>query len=128
MESVTVYCPACRKDVHVTRTAAPLHTGEANLVDDEVVCLTFGPRCPPGTCPLANLPSVVMGVRLARSGIEPEEPWRTVRMRCDGCESVQELEVIDNVHAFCPACGTTNRWFKLEMGEDALAVTLPPVG
>lgn len=109
METSTVYCTACNRHVQVTQTPAPLHSGEANLGEDELVCLTYSPCCPPEKCPVANLPSVVMGVRLARSGMTPEKAWRTIRMHCDGCDGDSELEVLDSAYAFCPTCGTTSR-------------------
>jgi hypothetical protein len=110
MDTLTVYCSACDKDVHVTRTPAPLHSGEANLEEEQLVCLAYGPRCPLDKCPVANLPSVVMGVRLARNGLHPEHGWRTMRMRCDGCETEAELEVLDDLYAYCTICGTTTQW------------------
>lgn len=88
-------------------------------------CLTFGSRCAESRCPISGLPSVVMGVRLARSGMTPENEWRTINMRCDGCDQITEMEVLDNVHAFCPICQTTNRWFQVNMGEEAYLVALP---
>jgi hypothetical protein len=129
MSTSTVYCTTCAKDVHLACTVAPTHLGEANLPDaPQLVCLSFGSRCAGGRCPISSLPAVVMGVQLARSGMEPEEPWRTIRMHCEGCERVTAMEVLDNVHAFCPECGSTNRWFKVNMGEEDYVVTVPQPG
>lgn len=128
MSMSTVYCTVCDKQVQLSCTASPLHEGEANLRDEELVCLTFGARCAAGRCPISGLPSVVMGVRLARSGMEPEEPWRTIRMRCDGCEQVTEMKILDNVHASCPVCGTTNRWFRINQGEEEYLVAVRATG
>jgi hypothetical protein len=126
MKTETVFCPACDKQVHVTLTPGPVHGDQPVLGDSaELVCLTFGPRCAAGRCPIANLPSIVMGVRLARSGLEAEEGWKTLRMRCETCAEVTVMDVLDNVHAYCTRCGTTNTWFKLDMGEDAIVATLP---
>jgi hypothetical protein len=126
MNTMTVFCSACEKDVHLACTAEPLHQGEANLPDgSELVCLTFGARCTAGRCPISGLPSVVMGVRLARSGLPAEEAWRTIHLRCEACDIITEMEVIDNVHAFCPVCQTTNRWFKMNMGEEEYVVAMP---
>jgi phage FluMu protein Com len=126
MKNHTVYCPSCDKDVHVTLTPAPLHGGTSNIPDaPELVCLTFGSSCSSGRCPVSGLPSLVMGVRLARSGIDPDEPWSTIRVRCETCERVTEMEVLDDLHAFCPECQTTNRWMKLDVGEEAVFVALP---
>lgn len=129
VERSTVYCTACKQQVNLTFTAAPAHGGEANLPDGpELVCLTFGSRCAAETCPVSGLPSVVMGVRLARSGMDPEVPWRTVEMRCGGCERITTMEVVDNVHAFCTDCGTTNRWFKLNLGDEEYLVAMEGQG
>lgn len=129
MSTSTVYCEACDRDVHLTCTAEPLHQGEANLPDSpELVCLTFGSRCSGSRCPISGLPSVVMGVRLARSGLPAEERPRRITMRCDGCEAISEMDVLDNVYAYCPGCGTTNRWFQVNMGEEEYVVAMAKAG
>jgi len=126
MSTSTVFCDVCDRDVHLTCTAEPLHQGEANLPDaPELVCLTFGSRCAGNRCPISGLPTVVMGVRLARSQVPAEEPQRTIHMHCGGCEQLTEMNILDNVYAFCPACGTTNRWFQLNMGEEEYVVATP---
>jgi hypothetical protein len=126
MNAESVFCPTCEKQVHVTLTPATVH-GDQPVTGDtsQLVCLTFGPRCAAGRCPIAGLPSIVMGVRLAKSGLEAEEGWKTLQMRCQGCDQITEMDVLDNTHAYCTACGTTNTWFTLDMGEDAIAATLP---
>jgi hypothetical protein len=35
------------------------------------------------------------------------------------------MEILDNVHAFCPVCTTTNRWFRVNMGEEEYMVSFP---
>ena len=125
MNTSTVYCPVCDRPVHLADTDVPLHPGPANLPDSpELVCLSFGQACAGGRCGLTGLASVVMGVRLARSGISPDEEWQLIRMRCDNCERVTEMRVIDNVSAFCPECGTAHQWFAPDAGDGPL---LPPV-
>lgn len=125
MESRKVYCPKCDHDVTVTMTMPPLHgSGHANLPDGgEMVCLDFGPRCTGAVCALSALPRAVMGVRLARSGLRPEQ-LETVRALCDGCATVQPLEIVDGTHAHCPACDAINVWTMVRLdGEEWVAVT-----
>jgi hypothetical protein len=126
MPTTTMFCNACQKDVSVTCSPQPLHEGHANLSDShQLLCFEFSTRCPTGRCPVSGLPSVVMGVRLARSGLQPENGWETIHMHCKSCEAITEMEVLDNVHAFCPACGTTSRWFSMNMGEEEYVVGMP---
>ncbi len=61
---------------------------------------------------------MVMAVRLARSGLRPEEEWETVRGRCNGCGAVTDMEVLDHDYAYCPRCGTTNRRVTIHLGDD----------
>jgi hypothetical protein len=64
-----------------------------------------------------------MGVRLARSGLRPDQLQR-VQALCEGCERVQQLEIIDATHALCPACDTVNTWAMIRLdGEEWVAVT-----
>ena len=87
------YCTHCQKEVNVTLSKAAPRSGQANLQEsDEVVCLDFGDRCDGEVCPLSNFRPVVMGVRLARSGLS--EDWTTVRAQCEGCEQLSELEFL----------------------------------
>jgi hypothetical protein len=121
-----VYCKACDKQVSVTVSQQPLHEGHANLSDgQDLVCFEFSTRCPTGRCPVSGTPSVVMGVRLAKSGLPPVNGWKTIHLHCDACEAVTEMDVLDNVHAFCPTCSTTRRWFNLNMGEEEYVVGVP---
>jgi hypothetical protein len=111
------YCTHCQKEVDVTLSQAAPRSGQANLQEsDEVVCLDFGDRCDGEVCPLSKFRPVVMGVRLARSGLR--EDWTTVRAQCEGCGQVSDLNVLDKEHAFCPLCGTTNTWMVLELDGD----------
>ncbi len=120
-ETRTTYCTHCQKEVHVTVSRGAPRNGQANLRDsDDVVCLDFGDRCDGEVCPLSRFRPVVMGVRLARSGLREE--WTTVRAQCEGCGQVADLKVLDREHAFCPICGTTNNWMILELDEDGRVV------
>ena len=96
-------------------------SGHANLQEsDEVVCLDFGDKCDGDVCPLSRYRPVVMGVRLARSGLE--EDWKTVRAQCEGCGQITDLKVLDREHAFCDLCGTTNTWMVLEFDDQGKVV------
>lgn len=111
------FCSHCDKEVDVTETVASPRSGHAMLQEsDELVCLDFGDRCDGDVCPLSKLRPVVMGVRLARSG--KKEDWATVRAQCEGCGQVSDLNVVDQEHAFCTLCGTTNTWMVLEFDDE----------
>lgn len=124
METRKMFCPQCRHEVTVTLTPEPLHHGHATVPDaGKMVCLDFGAECRDARCALSALPRVVMGVRLARSGLRPER-LEHVRALCEGCERVVQLAVIDESHAVCPDCDTVNRWAAVRLdGEEWLAVT-----
>jgi hypothetical protein len=49
-----------------------------------------------------GLPRILMGVRLARSGLRPEA-FRDVKAPCQDCGEHVELQIIDNNYAHCPA-------------------------
>ena len=117
------FCSHCDKDVEVAVTPGVHRSGHATLGDPgELVCLDFGDVCDGGICPLAKLRPVVMAVRLARSGLREE--WTTVRAACEGCGQVSDLKVLDQDHAFCDLCGSTNTWMVLEFDDDGkVAVT-----
>jgi len=110
------FCAHCNKEVQVLVSRGTPRNGQANLQEtDEVVCLDFGDRCDGEICPLSRFRPVVMGVRLARSGLREE--WTTVRAECEGCGLVSDLKVLDREHAFCSLCGTTNTWMILEFDD-----------
>lgn len=125
-ETRTLYCPKCSHDVTVTLSSEPLHGGHATLPDGgEVVCLDFGPECTSPLCAVFRVPRVVMGVRLARSGLRPER-LEHIRALCDGCQRLVELQIIDETHAHCPECGTVNTWTMMRLdGEQWVAITGP---
>lgn len=109
METQTAYCPQCGQTVHVARTPVAPHGTHANVPDGgEFVCLEVGEKCEGLTCPLSGKSTLLMGVRLARSGEVPDEDWPHVELVCDGCKRVVGMEVLDGGHAFCPICKTTN--------------------
>jgi len=111
------YCSACDQPVRIAVTPLPLHGGQANLPDSpEVVCLDFGDRCTGQLCPMFGRPSLLMGVRLAKSELK-ETGWKTVRGLCDACDQVTEMEVLDRGHAYCTVCHSTIECTILELEE-----------
>lgn len=123
MSEQTTYCPACKKQVRFTMTRSPQYGGHANVRDTDVVCLDFGQQCTNDVCPLAGLPPIVMGVRLARSGAKTSG-WKTVTAVCDACERTAELQVLDENYAFCPLCQSTNRLVMVKLEDESyVAVT-----
>ena len=122
-ETQKTYCTHCQREVEVAVSRGAPRSGQANLREsDDLVCLDFGEDCDGDLCPLSRCRPVVMGVKLARSGLR--ERWTTVRAQCEGCGQVSDLEVLDREHAFCPLCGTTNTWMVLDLdGEGRVVVT-----
>jgi len=109
METHPAHCPECDKAVRVALTPVAPHGTHANVPDGgQLVCLDVGEECEGATCPLSGSSTLLMGVRLARSGVVPDEDWPHVELQCDGCERTVGMEVIDGTHAFCPICRTTN--------------------
>lgn len=119
-----MFCSECKHDVKVTVTPQPLHNGHASLPDGGgMVCLNFGPQCRDERCAVSSLPRVVMGVRLAKSGLKPAN-LEHVQALCEGCEQVARLAVVNETHAVCPHCETVNRWAMVRLdGEEWVAVT-----
>ena len=119
MEVRTAYCSACDQSVRIVVTPASRFSGQAPVSDQpDVVCLDFGERCTGALCPMIGLPRILMGMRLAQSGLRPEN-FQHVRGPCAGCGDVVEMEVLDRMYARCPDCGTRNRWLhiRVEDGE-----------
>ena len=109
MDTEREFCPECQRMVTVAYTQGPGHASQANIPDsNEPICLDFRPHCGDCTCPLFGQPGVVLGVRLARSGLS-EESFERVTATCVGCGGTVEMEVLSSSLAYCPSCGTTNR-------------------
>ena len=95
-ETQKTYCTHCQKEVEVAVSPGPPRRGQANLpAHDETVCLDFGEKCDGEICPLSKYRPVVMGVRLAKSGLRDQAEWKTVRAQCEGCSQISDLEVLD---------------------------------
>jgi hypothetical protein len=109
METKTAFCSYCEKKVQIALTPKAPHGTHANVPDGgKLVCLDVGEECEGVTCPQSGCSTLLMGVRLARSGVVPDEEWPHVRLECDGCGRTVDMEVLDGGHAFCPLCQTTN--------------------
>ncbi|HEX6135725.1 MAG TPA: hypothetical protein VFZ24_17255 [Longimicrobiales bacterium] len=126
METHLAYCSACDQDVRVAITDAPVYADQAPLAEPQVVCLDFASRCSGAICPMFGLPRILMGVRLAQSGLRPEA-FTTVSAPCPACDTVVDLQLIDNEYAFCPNCGSRSRWVRLQVG-DADYIALAQIG
>lgn len=126
MHTHTAYCSARDQNVRVAMTEEPTHDGQANLHDMEIVCLDYGKQCTGDLCPAFGLPRVLMGVRLARSG-EAHGALPSIMAKCQGCDDLTSLDVVDDKLAVCTVCGTTNRWYHIETedGEFVAVGTLP---
>jgi endogenous inhibitor of DNA gyrase (YacG/DUF329 family) len=122
----TAYCSACDQDVQVVVTDAPVYSDQAPVSGPELVCLDFGSRCSGSLCPMFGLPRILMGVRLARSGLRPGA-FRTLTAPCQECGATVELQLLSEEYAHCPACGARNRLITLSLGdEDYIALACAP--
>lgn len=126
MRTKLAYCSARDQDVRIAWTNIPTQSGHANIPDSpEVVCLDYGEYCTGELCPMFGRLRILMAVRLARSGLR--EDWETIEAPCEGCREIRELQVLDDSHAYCPVCGTTNTWVLLEPeDEDERYVAVVP--
>ena len=95
MDTRTAYCSACDQQVRIAVTPASTFSGQAPVSDQpDVVCLDFGERCTGAMCPMIGLPRILMGMRLAQSGLRPDK-FERIEGVCSGCGNVTELEVLD---------------------------------
>ena len=104
MQTRTVFCSACDKDVRVVVTDEPSQDGHANLHDSEVVCLEIGHHCTGGLCPVGATSPTVMAARLVRNGLQTRMHPVFQRV-CPECDQPREFVVIDRTHAVCSVCG-----------------------
>ncbi|HEX6308984.1 MAG TPA: hypothetical protein VFZ69_12395 [Longimicrobiales bacterium] len=126
METHLAYCSACDHDVRVAITDPPVYADQATLAEPQIVCLDFASRCSGAICPMFGLPRILMGVRLAQSGLRPEA-FTTVSAPCPACDTVVDLQLIDDAFAYCPNCGSRSRWVRLQVG-DADYIALAQIG
>lgn len=121
MKKHMTYCSHCEKDVHFVVTRSPAHEGHANLPDGgQVVCLDFGEQCENSVCPLAGLPSIVMGIRLARSGEEKTGGWSIVHAVCEECSFPAEFKMLGDDKGVCSVCGSVNPLTLLTLDDGSL--------
>lgn len=122
MKTEVAYCSGCGHKVRLVFTDPPPHDGHANLPDGaEIVCLDYQEACSGGKCPMTGKPSIIMGVRLAKSHLA-DDAFETVHARCEGCGQVSDLEVLDEDHALCTLCETTNRWVRMKLPDETEVV------
>jgi hypothetical protein len=104
MQTRSVFCSACDRDVKIVLTDEPSQDGHANLHEAEVVCLEIGHHCSGGLCPVGATSPTVMAARLVRNGLQTK--MHPVLSRpCPECGVERELIVIDRNHAVCSVCG-----------------------
>jgi len=118
MEVHHAYCSACDSPVRIAVTPSGAYSGQAPVADQpDVVCLDFGERCTGAMCPMIGLPRILMGIRLAQSGLR--DSWQTFKAPCQSCGMDVDFEVLDSKYALCPACNSRHRWLKFDAEGDA---------
>jgi len=122
MDEKRVYCPGCNHKVRLVVTEGHAD-GQANLPEGaQVVCLDFGEGCSEGACPVTGRPGIIMGVRLAKSHLN-DQALREVHGECASCGFLTTLEMVDDEHAVCNLCGSTNSYVIVDL-EDGYAVAV----
>ena len=124
MRTEQAYCSGCGHEVRLVFTDPAPHDGQANLRSDaQIVCLDYEEGCSPIKCVATGKAGIVMGVRLAKSHLN-DKPFKLIHARCDGCERVSDLEILDDTYAMCTLCDSTNRWATLELEDGSeIAIT-----
>lgn len=108
MDTQKIFCSACSREVSVLFTDVPSVPGHASLADRELVCLEMGERCTTGICPACNVSPEAMAIRVAKSGMRPDQ-HAVVRAMCDGCMRENDLMLTRGGYVTCPECGATRR-------------------
>ena len=108
MTTRIAYCPSSRHNVRLVSIAPQHGASQATLHDVEPVCVDYGMDCRDPRCPVCAVPSFVMGVRLARSGLGAER-MHTRRGLCECCGHVVDLLQVDEQRGICPVCEGANR-------------------
>ena len=107
MKSLRIYCGARDQDVSVAVLEAPSHDGQANLMDEEIVCLEVNRRCSGGMCPLGTESPSAFVARMAREGLLDERLITGVAF-CEPCARATEFVLFDDGQAVCTVCGAAS--------------------
>jgi ribosomal protein S27AE len=108
MQHTQLYCRNCSRPVRVVITEGVHHDGQAEVHDEEVVCLDLGADCT-GTCPLGAVEPDAMVGRIIRNGL-PLDGLRTVAAMCPACGAQAEMALYGGGRAACTVCGVSARW------------------
>jgi ribosomal protein S27AE len=108
MQNTQLYCKACAKPVRVVITEGVHHDGQAEVHDEEVVCLDLGEACA-GTCPLGSVEPDAMVGRIIRNGL-PTDGLTTIKANCPSCGVTTDMALYGGGRAACTVCGTSARW------------------
>jgi hypothetical protein len=104
-----LFCSACDRQVRVLLTDTPSDDGQAEVHDEELVCIEIGSHCTGSLCPLgASEPSAMVN-RIVRNGI-PLGTLETVVAHCPACDITAEMILYGEGKAACSVCGNISRW------------------
>jgi hypothetical protein len=119
METRSVYCSACDRDVHILVQGSEEHDPQAPIHDPEVVCLDIDVRCTGGMCPTGAVSVSAMKARRVRAGIGmAARPL--IQATCPDCDRVTSHHVVDDDHVMCADCGgmMETRLLALALGRE----------
>jgi hypothetical protein len=106
MKKQRMFCSGCHRDVSVMVTDAVVEDTQANVRDQELVCLEIGEWCSGTMCPLGAAAPSAMVSRLIHSGLATDH-LRTERGACEACGLETDLALYGRDLAACVVCGTT---------------------
>jgi hypothetical protein len=106
MKQQQMFCSGCDRNVRVLVTDAVEEEPQANVRDQELVCLEIGDWCSGNLCPLGAAAPSAMVSRLIHSGISLDN-LQTVRGHCEACGIDNDLALYGKDMAACMVCGTS---------------------
>jgi hypothetical protein len=106
METRTMYCSGCDRDVRVLLPDDVTGHPHANVHDAELICMELGDWCNGSLCPLGAAEPHAMVRRLIQEGL-PLDHLRKVAGWCESCGMDSEFVLYASQSAACTVCGTS---------------------
>jgi hypothetical protein len=112
MKHDTAFCTQAGKTVRVIpEQGAEQSDGQPSSMES-AICLDMNHRCVAANCAVTHVPTPLMALRLARSGVAG--PMHHATARCPDCERETVHKVVASVQAICSECGGARRWSELK--------------
>jgi hypothetical protein len=102
------FCTQAGQTVRLRRAGSPLDDAPPT---EPAVCLDMNRRCITAKCPVTNVSTAEMALRLVRSGLVGVTDQ--VRATCPDCAAETTHAVAGWSQAVCTRCGAVRRWSEL---------------